>query len=522
MPTSPLRRAFVRPALLLPFLAIACNPPPPPTTPEPPQVSVVVDQPNTVGKSLKLFITTTGCDEVQRLELLDNNELLKQVTYGATPTPVELATSDLRYTRGLAANLSLTARVTCADGRTNVSQAQSATYFPVEEVVEPINSTTPVVPDYFVVDGSGANASFIGCTKEGSRSFLYKVSKSNPANRQSIEMDFPCDATTIITDRKPAVTGWRWLWTRGQGGFAIDSSFKITATITLAVKNLTVAPDGKAFIYDEVSLQLRNPEITATKPQIQWSLAVGDPKGLTSLILADPYVRPDGRVVIPFYDDSIDLTYIRVGTVRYSDGLDLKMYDVDTVTPIQRPPVAFDPTGKVLYMATQGAASANVRACDFEGGLCRPSTGKRLWISAELPGYMAALVPYNNGTRLAAIGSNRFWFLEARDGQSNEGQAVNKDQLPLTANGTLVARFAQPGKGSAFYMFTSAAATDDKPDPYPVEIIATDEAEKGELFRYRVPGGSLYGAIDDSEALWLRVGSRLVKPFTPPEYRAMR
>src|SRR3712207_7105806 len=61
------------------------------------------------------------------------------------------------------------------------------------------SSTTPVVPDYLVVDGSGANASFIGCTKEGSRSFLYKVSKSNPANRQSIEMDFHCDATT---DRK--------------------------------------------------------------------------------------------------------------------------------------------------------------------------------------------------------------------------------------------------------------------------------------------------------------------------------
>lgn len=524
MPNPSLRRAFLRPALLLPFLTLACNPPPPPTTPEPPQVSVIIDQPNTVGKSLKLFLTTTGCDEVQRLELLDNNELLKQVTYGATPTAVELATSDLRYARGLAANLSLTARVTCADGRTNVSQAQSATYFPVDEVVEPINSTTPAVPDYFVVDGSGATASFIGCTKEGSRSFLYKVAKSNPANRQSIEMDFPCDATTIITDRKPAGTGYRWVWTRNQGAIAIDSSFKVTATITLAVKNLTVAPDGKAFIYDEVNLQLRNP---AGTPAVQWALAVGDPDGLIpSLILADPYVRPDGKVVIPFYDDGVDVTTIRVGTVPYSTGnntgKDLVMYDIDVLTGIVRPPVAFDPTGTVLYLATQGPTSANVRACAIRDGLCRPSSGNRLWVSNELPGYMAALVPYNNGSRLAAIGSNRFWFLEARDGQSNEGQVVNKDQLPLTANGSLVARFAQQGAGSTFYMFNSAAATDDKPDPYPVEIVATDAAEKGELFRYRVPGGSLYGALDDSNALWLRVGSRLVKPFTPEQYRAMR
>jgi len=520
MPTPSFRRAFVRPALLLPFVALACNPPPPPTTPDLPQVSIIVDEPSSVGKSVKLFITASGCDQVQRLELLDNNELLKQVTYGASPTQVELTTSDLRFARGISASLSLTARVTCADGRTNVSQAQPATFFPVDEVVEPINSTTPVVPDYFVVDGSGANASFIGCTKEGSRSFLYKVPKSNPANRQRVEMDFPCDATTIITDRKPAGTGWRWVWTKEKGAIAIDKDFKVTATTALAVKNLSIAPDGKAFIYDVAYLRLLNPAGGGGV----WALTIGDPEGLIpSLILADPYVRPDGKVVIPFYEDEgIDGTLIRVGTVRYSDGQGLVMYDIDVITPAQEPPVAFDPTGTVLYLATQGATSANVRACAIKDGLCRPSTGNRLWISNDLPGYMAALVPYNNGARLAAIGSNRFWFLEARDGQSTEGQAVNKDQLPLTPNGALVARFAQPGPGSTFYMFNSGVATTEKPDPYPVEVVATDAAEKGELFRYQVPGGSLYGALDDSEALWLRVGTKLVKPFAPEQYRAMR
>ena len=74
-----------------------------------------------------------------------------------------------------------------------------------------------------------------------------------------------------------------------------------------------------------------------------------------------------------------------------------------------------------------------------------------------------------------------------------------------------MARFAQPTTGSTFYMFNSAAWEEGDVPPYPVEIIATDAAEKGELFRYRVPGGSLYGALDDSGALWLRVGSRLVK-----------
>ncbi|MFY0521821.1 hypothetical protein ACN28I_00910 [Archangium gephyra] len=517
MPTPPFRRAFVRPALLLPFLALACNQPPPPTTPDLPQVSIIVDEPTSVGKSVKLFITTSGCDQVQRLELLDNNELLKQVTYGASPTQVELATSDLRFARGISANLSLTARVTCADGRTNVSQAQPATFFPVDEVVEPINSTTPVVPDYFVVDGSGATASFIGCTKEGSRSFLYKVTKSNPANRQRVEMDFPCDATTIITDRKPAGTGHRWVWTKDQGAFAIDAGFNIVTIPALpAVKNLAVAPNGDAFVYNVARLERFSPTGTS-----KWNLEIADPETNTiSLILADPFVRPDGKVVIPLYDDRLE-THLYVGIVN-ANGTGFVRYEIDRFPLEQYPPVAFDPTGTVVYVATQGPTSANVRACAIGSTKLCVASGSRLWISEPLPGYMAALVPYNNGTRLAAIGSNRFWFLEARDGQSNEGQAVNKDQLPLTPNGALVARFAQQGPGSAFYMFTSAVGTTEKPYPYPVEIVATDAAEKGELFRYQVPGGSLYGALDDSEALWLRVGPKLVKPFAPEQYRAMR
>ena len=169
-------------------------------------------------------------------------------------------------------------------------------------------------------------------------------------------------------------------------------------------------------------------------------------------------MRPDGKIAVPLYDDRLE-THIYVGIVN-ADGKSFVRHEIDRVPLEQYPPVAFDPTGTVLYMATQGPTSANVKACAIGStGLCVAS-GSRLWISDPLPGYMAALVPYNNGARLAAIGSNRFWFLEARDGQSTEGQIMNKDQLPLTANGALVARFAQPGPGSAFYMFTSAVATD--------------------------------------------------------------
>jgi hypothetical protein len=78
----------VRPALLLPLLSLACNNPPPPTTPDLPQVSLLVEEPNSVGKSIKLTIATSGCDQVQGLELFDGTEPLKQVASGGTSTPV--------------------------------------------------------------------------------------------------------------------------------------------------------------------------------------------------------------------------------------------------------------------------------------------------------------------------------------------------------------------------------------------------------------------------------------------------
>ncbi|HLM43725.1 MAG TPA: hypothetical protein VK458_07645, partial [Myxococcaceae bacterium] len=226
MPTPSSTRALLRPALLLPLLAVACDPTPPPTTPDLPQVGIILDDPSTVSTSFKLGITVSGCEQVRSLELLDDNTLLKQVTYTTNPTPVELAMNEFRYTRGIATPLALSARVTCADGRTNVSQGQVATFFPVAEAISPLGTNDQVVPDYFIADGSGANVTFIGCVRESNGSGLYKVTK-NPADKETrVSMEIPCTAQTVITDRKPAGTGWRWVWTPNQGLFAIDSQFR--------------------------------------------------------------------------------------------------------------------------------------------------------------------------------------------------------------------------------------------------------------------------------------------------------
>jgi hypothetical protein len=525
-------RVLPRPALLLPLVSLACNNPPPVTIPDPPQVSVIVDEPSTVGTSLKLSVSTSGCDQVQRVDLLDNNELLKQVAYAGNPTPVVLGMSEIRYSRGIAANLSLTARVTCSDGRTNVSQAQPATFLPAAEVVEPTSATDQVVPDVFVADGkeSQGNVAFIGCAQEGNgRSGLYKVPKSNPDNVQRVEMIIPCAQDTNITARRPAGTGWRWVWTPDTGFFSLSSQFTPGTTVRVKVDRLTVLPNGDALVWDEgaggtpKTLARYNPAGTKL-----WELAGGSPdvsRDIPGFLIGDPVDRGDGTIAVPVQSGipGSDAELL-VGVLSGADGRWTSSFSlIEKQTPFNAPapPVALDSTGTRLYMATQGPSAAYVRSCAITGiygdaGRCDPPNNRK-WISTDLQGQVTRLVPYANGSRLVVMATNRTWFLD-----TTNGQRVNKDQQSLSPTGALVVRQALPGPDQSVYLFTGGVVPEPQPIPYPVEIIATDAAEKGEVFRYQVPGGSLSGATDDAGTLWLRVGRKLVKPLSLEQYRQVR
>jgi hypothetical protein len=526
MPTRPDVRKLVCPALLLPLLAIACEPSPPPTTPELPQVSLTVLEPSTVGTSLKLSVSVSGCDAVRSLRLYDREELLKSVPYGANPTPVELAKNEIPYTRGIAALLSLTARVTCADERTNISQPQPATFFPVEEVVEPLSADTQVVPDIFVAEGSGAGVAFLGCTLDANgRSWLSRVPGSNPGSVQRLEMPFPCNTRTSISERR---SGWRWVWTPEEGFLAIDESFSAFKAISyLPVDRLTVMPEGDALVWDAgAGGTPKTFRRISPAGEEKWMLMGGSPaleREFHGFLIAEPVLRGDGMVAVPVQQGTPDMTAanILVGVLDYETGLWSGNFSlIDSISPFNAPapPVALDATGTLLYLATQGTIAPYVRACTIGGsGEGRCEGENRRWISANLQGSMAALVPYANGTRVAAIGPHHLWSLDAAS-----GAVRSRDNQPLSPEGALVARFAQPGPGNDFYLLNSAAPTQSQPYPLPMEILATDAAEKGELFRYQVPGGSLYGAVDDGGALWLRVGRKLVKPLSPEQYRVAR
>lgn len=526
-------RRLLAPSLLSSLVALSCGGTGSGSTqPDLPQASILVEDTNTVGKSVKLTISVSGCTQVQKLELLNDDALLKTVPFSGNPTAVELTTTDISFAQGISANLSLTARVTCDDGRTNVSQAQPATFLPVAEVIEPINDSDQVVPDYFAVDGSGDNASFVGCGLDSGRSYLYRVKKSDPTHYDSFEMSFTCGPNTIVTARKPASSGTRWVWTPGQSALSIDANFKRTGDTDLAtaVATLTVGPDGSALVSDGHTLQRVLPSGT-----VQWT-APNDDVSSGGDILGDPIVRKGGTsasdtVAVAKQELNLDAVDVRVAIYKYSDGSLVSTYKIAHITPIQTVLGAFDATGTVLYLSMQTDSTTNplvaIEACAVGAStteLCKAgtTTKTRLWASDSLPGNLVGMFPYNNGTRLAAIAGNRYWFLDAQSTSATVGKVVNKGQLPLTPNGALVARFVQQGlNDSSFYIFNSAQASDDVPYPGPVEIMATDAAEKGLLYRYQTPGNSLYGSLDDSGAMWLRVGRKLVKPLTLAQYRQL-
>jgi len=520
MPTPSSTRALLRPALLLPLLAVACDPTPPPTTPDLPQVGIILDDPSTVSTSFKLGITVSGCEQVRSLELLDDNTLLKQVTYTTNPTPVELAMNEFRYTRGIATPLALSARVTCADGRTNVSQGQVATFFPVAEAISPLGTNDQVVPDYFIADGSGANVTFIGCVRESNGSGLYKVTK-NPADKETrVSMEIPCTAQTVITDRKPAGTGWRWVWTPNQGLFAIDSQFRAGPVFRLAVDRVTVTPEGDALAYDDTLRRMWRISRTATTNTALW---VNDKTGP---IFGEMVFTGNGTTaVVPLgigFGESSTSGQIQVRTLDYATGQWLgEPSIVDTLSNINPgavPPVAFNASGTQLFITVQTGTGANVKACAINGGTQGCDGANLKWrTAAPLQGAMVALVPYANGSRVAAVAAYHTWFLDAAT-----GQVVNKGGLSISPTGALVPRQVLVGAASVFYLFNSALPQPQVPVPAPVEIVATDLAERGELYRYVIPGSSLSGSTDDAGTLWLRVGRKLVRPLTAEQYRQVR
>lgn len=520
----------MRPAIAL---AVACTvlgcgsgTPAPPPPKSPPRVFLTAPESNVAGTQLPLSVNVTGCQAVSALSILDEGVLVKAVTYAASPTPVVLSSADLgnRYAaRGISADLSLVAKATCDDGRSNTSPPVAVRFFPVELVIDP---GTQAAPDSFYAEGGigGTPVTFVGCVGTPSGNALARVDTNGAVIALNASLPFPCTIGSQITDRNLA-TGKRWLWERGVGAFAFDGTLSITSVLLGSVAALGVGPDGDAIINDDKARPGALKRIAhaagAGGANVAWTF---DPAGL---LMGSPRVETStGTVALSLFIDDMgsNVGTVAVQRVNYATGAVVSKYDLKLIAygalnaPVI-PPGVFDQSGAVLYFPFQigeqnGLPTSAVIACGTSSSGCSGAT--LLWQSAPLTGLVLAALPFSAGSQIAAVASQHLWFLDAAT-----GQVTNHSGQPVSPTGALVAQGIQPGAGSDFYLLNGPWGG------FPTELVAVDSPAQGELLRYEIEGGTspssaLNLAIDDSGAAWVRIGLKLVKLLPLTQYRQVR
>jgi hypothetical protein len=525
------RLARVRPALLcLSLLALSCGEEKRPPVQDLPQAVLTVPQPNTVGQSLTVQVSASGCEQVESLSIYDGEDFIKSVPYSGSggTVSVDIGANEIKYTRGIAAQLTLKARVVCTDKRQNDSLQQPATFFPVAEVIElPAGNTGQVVPDFFVADGSGVLLTFIGCgTLPNGTGRLFKVNKSGTV-LASVDMPFPCTVNTVITGMDPQ-SRKRWVWTPDWGAIAVDEQLKRTASTVVKVDLLSVGPGGDALIWNSTGTGAGLSRLSHTgDDNFKWRYT---PRGF---MVTPALVNNNGVVLVAsIAPDSTLGAAIIVATVDYGDqnpatgGIETNAFLVKRVAsndpvPTTTPPATFNADGTLIYLAIEGLNQlTQVFACATQANFCEGANQR--WTSPVLSGSVVATVPYANGSRLAVIAPQKAWVLDA-----STGSVVNKGggEQPFTTQGALITLQVQAGAGPfphSFYFLNGAAPQEGLPSPMPVEIVGTDSADKGVLYRYQISSGTLAAAVDAAGTLWLRVGRKLARPLTPTEYRQVR
>lgn len=509
-----------------------------PTPPAPPQAFLTVAESNLIGLSITGTVSASGCKTVQGMELLQQGSRVLTVDYQGPNTRFELAASLLvpYYARsGLAVPLTLSSKVVCDDGRVNTSQPVGVTFLPVTSVLDPPGGGQ-AVPDSFVAEGGlgGAPTTFVGCISTGPSLALARVDTEGAVKAFNETLPFNCTVNSYITDRNRAAQV-RWLMEPGVGVFAFDSGLNVTSSFLGKVKQLGVAPDGDALVVvdtasEPVVSRLRAKPANPTQ-SVVWS------QGVSGVANAPPVVDlglnwawvamwqfnnsdTANTVAYKFLWDSgaaVQLTGPMLLVQQRYTGID------QPITPFG----SFNADGSLFYLpllafdnVSQTVKTA-VLACATNAPGCQAGTGARKWTSRFFDGVISTVLPYGGGGNLAAAGSYKTFFLSA-----TTGAIKNLGEAPIAPTGSLITLNLQPGNGAEFYVLNGPVPA-PQTQTFPTELVALDSAESGELWRVSfgggaTPAGGLAVAVDEGGQAWLRVGTRLVRPYTNAAYREVR
>jgi hypothetical protein len=488
--------------------------------PDPPQARILAESSTVADTTLRLNLEVNGCSDVAAVTLVDGETKVKDLTFEGNPTPVEVLPNEISYKSGIAAHLSLRVLVECADGRVLKSQPTSVQFLPVaSSILGPNNEQA--VPDLFYVRGNSAGAIFGGCVGQpNGTTALAEVDAQGTLLREQTQIPVPCSGNALITDRNP-VSGKRWLLEPGVGAFSFDDNLNTyTAVTQFPPSRVTVAYNGDAIIFEGsfpglgMARFLEKPEVSTGKT-MAWD-EVYMPNGE---VIGDPVVRTDGTLVIPVFQPALgDPTgMLKTEVISFQTGLPVGPgfpLFVITGSGSQRPavpPGILSPDGQIIYFPVETTpGSSYIIACSATpaSGDC-PANQK--WKTENMSSRIVTLIPFAQGSRLAAIGPQKTFFLEAAT-----GKILNKDN-PVSATGNLVTRFLQVGNARDLYLLTGSPS-----GGYPVEVIAVDSAETGEAYRFQTGTGRVMVGVDSDGQAWLGIGKQLVKPLSLTQYRLAR
>lgn len=483
------------------------------TPDSPPRVSVSVPGASYAGITLPFSVTVTGCARVEALSVFDGENFLKPLTYQEPSVSGELAANEIPYSTGIAAKLSLTAKATCDDGREATSQPQPVSFLPVAQITPPPAGSTQTVTDVFNVEGGGANTSFIGCTgNANATASLVRVNLAGAELNRQDAMPVGCNNSTQYTDRN-AVSKTRWAWTPSLGAMSLDDGLGITSFYQSPINFLGVGPDGDAVIYDDSRATIQR--LPKTANGTTWQLSTFTQN---TIVLGNPIVQSNGRVALAYFPYALGSQQgpINVSVFDYATGVQqgtasLMTYAFGALTDPNPPPAFFNPAGTSLYVAVRTPdGNTIVYACNPYANGCDTSPQ---WKSATLKGKIVTIVPFADGTRLAAVASNYVWFLDAAS-----GTVLNKGGVGIVPTGSYVVQGVMAGKATDFYILTGA----NKQGALPVEVIMVDDPSRGELVRFETQESSLMLGVGDDGQAWLRLGNKLVKPLPLAQYRQVR
>ena len=494
--------------------------------PDLPQVTITVPEPQLMALSVPVVVTISGCERAVQLDVYDRGALVRTIYDPGVRTTMEIPPEDINFDEGLAATLSLTGKVVCSDGRVNTSQPASARFLPVAQVVEPVDEGS-VVTDTFIADGKGADVAFIGCAGTGEGGVqLVKVNVRGEVVAKNDQLPFPCTSGSVITERN-SLSKMRWLWDPNVGAFSFNDALEIVGVSDLKVDLFVPAPDGDGIVYDtgEGGTQMKVYRIGHLTGDIvvTWipqGFLTGSPAFIPGTTKAGPLL-----VVPSFSTDSTTTSgtmaveafdYNSSNRVSYTNLKDVSFGFLDSP---YTPATSFSADGLTTFLAYPAAdGKSYVEACVTFPQAPEPKdncdrAGNRRWKSPVLQGLASLSLSYANGTRLAAIAPQHVTFLD-----TETGKVVNKDAAPLSPSGQMKVLSVDGAMGGEFYMLNGGPPAGSS-NPLAREILVTDKAENGQLYRFELAGGSISMALDDTNTAWFRVGRRLVRPLPLQSYR---